>query len=51
MINRAAVILKYKAPFIQWVNEADPYPKVDTILWSDKAYAIISSSIDSIKIC
>ena len=25
MINRAAVILKYKAPFIQWVNEADPY--------------------------
>ena len=25
MINRAAVILKYKAPFIQWVNDADPY--------------------------
>ena len=25
MINRAAVILKYKAPFIQWVNDVDPY--------------------------
>jgi len=25
VINRAAVILKYKAPFIQWVNDADPY--------------------------
>ena len=25
MINRAAVILKYKAPFIQWVNDADLY--------------------------
>ena len=25
MINRAAVILKYKAPFIQWVNDAEPY--------------------------
>ncbi len=25
MINRAAVILKYKAPFIKWVNDADPY--------------------------
>ena len=25
MINRAAVILKYKAPFIQWLNDADPY--------------------------
>ena len=25
MINRADVILKYKAPFIQWVNDADPY--------------------------
>ena len=25
MINRAAVILNYKAPFIKWVNDADPY--------------------------
>ncbi len=25
MINRAAVILKYKAQFINWVNNADPH--------------------------
>jgi len=25
MINRAAVILKYKAPAVAWINEADPY--------------------------
>jgi len=25
MINRAALILKYKAPAIKWINEADPY--------------------------
>ncbi len=25
MINRAALILKYKAPAIKWVNDADPY--------------------------
>ncbi|UCF91286.1 MAG: hypothetical protein JSW39_23910 [Desulfobacterales bacterium] len=24
MINRAAVILKYKEPFVRWINEADP---------------------------
>jgi len=24
MINRAAVILKYKAPAVQWINDADP---------------------------
>lgn len=24
MINRAAIILKYKAPAIRWINEADP---------------------------
>lgn len=24
MINRAALILKYKAPAIAWINEADP---------------------------
>lgn len=26
MLNRAAIILKYKAPAIDWVNEADPSP-------------------------
>lgn len=25
MINRAAVILKYKAPAVAWINQADPY--------------------------
>lgn len=25
MINRAAIILKYKEPAIQWINDADPY--------------------------
>jgi hypothetical protein len=24
MVNRGAVILRYKAPFIKWINEADP---------------------------
>ena len=24
MVNRGAVIIKYKEPFIQWINEADP---------------------------
>jgi hypothetical protein len=24
MINRSAIILKYKGPFVRWVNEADP---------------------------
>lgn len=27
MINRAAVILKYKAPAVKWINEADPNAK------------------------
>ena len=25
MITRAAIILKYKSPAVQWINEADPY--------------------------
>lgn len=25
MVNRAAILLKYKAPAIRWINEADPY--------------------------
>ena len=24
MVNRGAVILKYKEPFVRWINEADP---------------------------
>ncbi len=25
MINRAAILLRYKEPAVKWVNEADPY--------------------------
>jgi hypothetical protein len=25
LINRSAIILKYKEPFVRWINEADPY--------------------------
>jgi len=25
MINRAAIILRYKAPAVRWINDADPY--------------------------
>jgi hypothetical protein len=24
MVNRGAVILRYKVPFVQWINDADP---------------------------
>ncbi|OOG21459.1 hypothetical protein B1C78_16210 [Thioalkalivibrio denitrificans] len=26
MLNRAALLLKYKEPAVRWINEADPYP-------------------------
>lgn len=26
MINRAALMLRYKTPAVRWINEADPYP-------------------------
>lgn len=25
MINRAAILLKYRKPAIDWINDADPY--------------------------
>lgn len=25
MINRAAILLKYRTPAVEWINEADPY--------------------------
>ncbi len=31
MINRAALILKYKEPFIKWIMESDPVDKNFTI--------------------
>jgi hypothetical protein len=27
MLNRAAVLLRYKAPALAWINEADPYDR------------------------
>jgi hypothetical protein len=32
LINRAALILKYKAPAIRWINEADPYPTEQAVV-------------------
>jgi len=26
VINRVAVVLKYREPAVRWINEADPYP-------------------------
>jgi hypothetical protein len=25
VVNRAAIMLRYKEPFIRWINESDPY--------------------------
>ena len=36
MINRAAVLLQYKKPFVRWINEADPY-KNDPGITSESA--------------
>jgi hypothetical protein len=35
LLNRAAVILKFKAPAIRWVNEADPSPDSHPITEAD----------------
>lgn len=35
MINRAAVILKYKLPAVQWINDADPYDEPREISLDD----------------
>ena len=31
MLNRAAVILRYKQPFVDWINAADPSPTSHTL--------------------
>lgn len=31
MINRSALLLRYKAPGVQWINEADPMPSDTTL--------------------
>jgi hypothetical protein len=35
MLNRSLLVIKYKQPFIDWVNEADPYPKGRVIRLED----------------
>jgi len=34
-INRAAVILKPRAPFLKWVNDADPNPNAHPLTMDD----------------
>src|SRR5438552_9170574 len=31
MLNRAALILRYKQPFVDWINSADPSPTSHTL--------------------
>lgn len=35
MINRAALILRYKEPAVRWINEADPVPGSVSISLAD----------------
>lgn len=35
MINRSALILRYKEPAVRWVNEADPHPDSPKITIED----------------
>jgi hypothetical protein len=30
IINRGLIIIRFKQPFVDWVNEADPYPRSGT---------------------
>ena len=31
MVNRAAIMMRYKDPAVRWINEADPYPYEDDL--------------------
>ena len=35
MLNRAALILRYKQPFVDWINAADPNPESHTLTLKD----------------
>lgn len=35
MLNRAALILRYKQPFVDWINAVDPSPDSHTLTLSD----------------
>ena len=52
MINRAAVILKYKEPAVEWINTADPYnddpeETVDSVNIDRTVYLIRDESADT----
>lgn len=35
MLNRDLLVIRYKQPFVDWVNEADPHPDGDLITVED----------------
>ena len=35
MINRAALILRYKQPFVDWINAVDPSPESHSLTFAD----------------
>ena len=55
MINRDAFILKYKAPAVQWINEADPYNEdpgitIDSVNEDRNVYLIRDEDADTPEI-
>lgn len=53
MINRAAIIIKYKQPAVDWINKADPYnsPNVTLEDANDEStvYLISQDDFDSLE--
>ena len=52
MINRAAVILKYKEPAVKWINDADPYNEnpgisLESVNEENTIYLISNQDADS----
>ena len=47
MLNRAALILRYKQPFVDWINAADPSPTSHTLTLAEVNQEHTSSSIAS----
>ncbi len=51
MINRAALLLRYKTPAVHWINEADPSPsgrpvKIEEINEERTVYLIDEAAVD-----
>ena len=54
MVNRGAVILRYKAPFIQWINEVDPLEDSSKITMSNAnqertVYLVTDADAENVK--